>query len=411
MATLVTNARSPFYYFKFRIGEKQISRRIDPPIEHSPKAGSSSESRIQANRNRQQAQALADKAEEIALFASGGADPIKVRNFLASVVEEVTGKSIRPDSTRKIYSDWLERERKKGKNPQTLANYEARIERFLDWIKEKADQPADALTLTETQAFYDLRAKTISPITVKKEFEVLQVAFTVAVKKGLISFNPWAGIERVKQFRKKGHGARKAFTQEQVKKLLAHADNEMAGLIYCQAYAGLRLGDASRLKWSSVDFEGAGGVGVISFIPEKDSFQREHHEPLHPALKAFLVALKKKAGKGEEHVFPDLATRQISGNRGLSRMFKQVMAKAGISCEWQNGHGEEGKRVASLSNHSLRYFFLSQLRESGVQMENRMDLVGHSNEAVHRGYSAVEIKVLSKELSKVKAVPPPPLVS
>jgi hypothetical protein len=196
-----------------------------------------------------------------------------------------------------------------------------------------------------------------------------------------------------------------------VKKLLAHADNEMAGLIYCQAYAGLRLGDASRLKWSSVDFEGAGGVGVISFIPEKDSFQREHHEPLHPALKAFLVALKRKAGKGEEHVFPDLATRQISGNRGLSRMFKQVMAKAGISCEWQTGHGEEGKRVASLSNHSLRYFFLSQLRESGVQMENRMDLVGHSNEAVHRGYSAVEIKVLSKELSKVKAVPPPPLVS
>jgi len=411
MAILLTNPRSPFYYFKFRIGEKQISRRIDPPIEHSPKAGSSSESRIQANRNRQQAQALADKAEEIALFASGGADPIKVRNFLASVVEEVTGKSIRPDSTRKIYSDWLERERKKGKNPQTLANYQARIERFLNWIKEKADEPADALTLNETQAFYDLRAKIISPTTIKKEFEVLAVAFAVALKKGLISFNPWAGIEKIKQFRKKGHGSRRAFTQEQVKKLLAHAEGEMAGVIYCQAYAGLRLGDASRLKWSSVDFEGAGGVGVISFIPEKDSFQREHHEPLHPALKAFLVALKEKAGKGEEHVFPDLATRQISGNRGLSKMFKQTMGKAGISCEWQKGHGEKGRRVATLTNQSMRYFFTSQLRESGVQTETRMDIVGHSNESVHRGYSAVEIKVLSKELAKVKAVPPPRFVS
>ncbi|NCY22361.1 site-specific integrase [bacterium] len=411
MATLVTNSRSPFFYFKFRIGEKQISRRIDPPIEHSPKAGSSAESRIQANRNRQQAQSLADKAEEIALLASGGADPIKVRNFLASVVEEVAGKSIRPDSTRKIYFNWLEREQKKGKNPETLANYEARIRRFLDWLGKRAEEPADSLTLTETQAFYDLRAKTVSPTTVKKEFEVLQIAFSVAVKKGLFSFNPWAGIERVKQFRRKGQGARKAFTEEQIRKLLATAEGEMAGLIYLQAYAGLRLGDAKELKWSSVDFEGAGGVGVISFIPDKDSYGKEHHEPLHPNLKAYLLALKKKAKKGEQYVFPDLSKREISGNRGLSRMFKNVMREAGISCEWQKGHGEQGKRVATLSNHSLRYFFLSQLRESGVQMENRMDLIGHQNEAVHRGYSAIEMRVLGKELAKVPAVPAPPLVS
>jgi integrase len=354
---------------------------------------------------------LADKAEELAALASGGADPLKVRNFLASVVEEVAGKSYRPEPTRKIYSGWLERERIKGKNPETLANYEARIRRFLDWLGKKADQPADGLTLAETQAFYDLRAKTVAPTTVKKEFEVLQIAFTVAVKKGLLTFNPWAGIERVKQFRRKGHGARKAFTEEQIRKLLATATGEMAGLIYLQAYAGLRLGDAKELRWSSVDFEAAGGVGVISFVPDKDSFGKEHHEPLHPTLKAFLLSLKKKAKKGEKHVFPDLQRREISGNRGLSRMFKNVMREAGISCEWQKGHGEQGKRVATLSNHSLRYFFLSQLRESGVQMENRMDLIGHQNEAVHRGYSAVEIKILGRELAKVPAVPPPSLVS
>jgi integrase len=409
MATLVTNERSPYFYFKFRLGDKQISRRIDPPVEHSPAGGSAAERKVFASRNRHRAQALADKAEELARMASGGADAAKVRDFLAEVVEAVAGKSVRPESTRKIYEAWLERERKKNKNPDTLDNYESRIRRFCGWLGKRAEEPADTLTLEECQKFYDERAGQIAPGTLKKEHEVLQMAFSSAIKKGLLRFNPWGGIERVKQVRRKGHGARKAFTVEQVKKLLAAAEPEMRGLIYLQAYAGLRLGDASRLKWSGVDFEGAGGVGVISFVPEKDSFQREHHEPLHPALKTFLQALRKKV-KGE-YVFPTLSKRAISGNRGLSRMFKLVMRDAGISPEWQKEHGSEGKRVATLSNHSLRYFFLSQLREHGVSTENRMDIVGHENVTVHKGYSAVGMRVLGKELETVKAIPPPSLVS
>ena len=92
MATLVTNERSPYFYFKFRLGDKQISRRIDPPVEHSPAGGSAAERKVFASRNRQRAQALADKAEELARMASGGADAAKVRDFLAEVVEAVAGK-------------------------------------------------------------------------------------------------------------------------------------------------------------------------------------------------------------------------------------------------------------------------------------------------------------------------------
>ena len=411
MATIIQRAGSPYWYVKFRIGNKQFLRKIEPEIEISPAGNSPSERKVFASRNRQRAQEFGNKAEEVARLASSGADPARVRDFLAGIVEAYAGQNVRPESTRKIYEAWLDREHKKGKNPETLANYEARIRRFLDWLGKRAEEPADSLTLQETQAFYDLRAKTVNPSTVKKELEVLQMAFSTAVKKGLLRFNPWAGIDRVKQIRKKGQGARKAFTEEQVKKLLQVAEPEMAGLIYLQAYAGLRLGDASRLKWSSVDFEGAGGVGVISFTPDKDSFAREHHEPLHPSLKAYLLTLKKKAKRSEAFVFPNLSKRAISGNRGLSRLFKRTMAEAGISPEWQKEHGSEGKRVATLSNHSLRYFFLSTLRKHQVSMENRMDIIGHSNEAVHKGYSSVQIRTLGKEMAKVKAITPPPLVS
>jgi len=409
VATIIQREGSPYWYVKFRIGDKQILKRIEPEIEISPAGDSPSERKVFASRNRQRAQEFANIAEEVARMASGGTDKARVQNWLAEVAEATAGKSMRPESTRKIYEAWLDREHKKGKNPETLANYEARIRRFLAWLGKRAEEPADILTLEECQKFYDQRAGQIAPGTLKKEHEVLQMAFSSAIKKGLLRFNPWGGIERVKQVRRKGHGARKAFTVEQVKKLLAAADPEMRGVIYLQAYAGLRIGDASRLKWSSVDFEGAGGVGVISFVPEKDSFQREHHEPLHPSLKTFLQALRKKV-KGE-YVFPTLSKRKVSGNRGLSRMFKLVMRDAGISPEWQKAHGSQGKRVATYTDHSMKYFFISQLREHGVSTENRQDIVGHENEAVHKGYSGVQMRTLGKEMARVKAINPPPLVS
>ena len=409
MATIVQRDGSPYWYVKFRIGDKQFLRKIEPEIEISPAGNSPSERKVFASRNRQKAQELANRAEDIARMASGGADAARVRDFLADIVEAAGGHGVRPESTRKIYEGWLDRERKKNKNPDTLDNYESRIRRFCGWLGKRAEEPADTLTLEECQKFYDERAGQIAPGTLKKEHEVLQMAFSSAIKKGLLRFNPWGGIERVKQVRRKGHGACKAFTVEQVKKLLAAADPEMRGLIYLQAYAGLRLGGASRLKWSGVDFEGAGGVGVISFVPDKDSYQKEHHEPLHPALKTFLQGLRKKVKGGD--VFPTLSKREVSGNRGLSRMFKLVMRDAGISPEWQKEHGSEGKRVATFTNKSLRYFFLSQLREHGVSTENRMDIVGHANVTVHKGYSAVEMRVLGKELETVKAIPPPSLVS
>jgi integrase len=405
VATIIQREGSPYWYVKFRIGDKQFLRKIEPEIEISPAGNSPSERKVFASRNRQRAQELGNIAEQVARMASSGADKAMLQNFVFGVAEDVAGKSMRPESTRKIYEGWLDRERNKNKNPDTLDNYESRIRRFTGWLGKRAEEPADTLTLEECQKFYDERAGQIAPGTVKKEHEVLQMAFSSAIKKGLLRFNPWGGIERVKQVRRKGHGACKAFTVEQVKKLLAAANPEMRGLIYLQAYAGLRLGDASRLKWSGVDFDGAGGVGVISFVPEKDSFQREHHEPLHPALKTFLQALRKKV-KGE-HLFPTLYKREVSGNRGLSRMFKLVMRDAGISPEWQKEHGSEGKRVATFTNKSLRYFFLSQLREHGVSKENRMDIVGHENATVHKGYSAVEMRVLGRELGTVKAISPP----
>ena len=410
MASISKQAGSPYWYAFFRVNGKAIRKRIEPKIEVVPvlPPGSSMKERkgLEAE-NRNKALKLALEMESLARLGTKDAPEQRLRAVMAEIVEQSGAKTSPIKTIRFLYEDWPQRALKQGANAKTIENYQSRFNRFLEWLGGKANLPADSLTLSQTQEFYDERTKLIHPTTLKKEAEVLAMPYSAEVKKGRLLYNPWAGIERVKQIRRVGQGSRRAFTPEQFAKLLKAAQGEMKGLIYLQGLAGLRIGDASRLKWESVDFKGAGGVGVITFVPDKDQHGREHTEPLHHNLRKFLEEQKKKAKKGETFVFPSLAQKQVGGNRGLSRMVKRAMAKAGISPEWQKAIGKNGRRVSTLTNHCLRYYASSQMREAGISKEDRMDIVGHQNEAVHRGYSAVEVASYAKELAKVKTPPPP----
>jgi hypothetical protein len=301
MASISKQAGSPYWYAFFRVNGKAIRKRIQPKIEvvpALPPGVSMKERKGLEAENRNKALKLALEMESLARLGTKDAPEQRLRAVMAEIVEQSGAKTSPIKTIRFLYEDWPQRALKQGANPKTIENYQSRFNRFLEWLGGKANLPADSLTLSQTQEFYDERAKLIHPTTLKKEAEVLAMPYSAEVKKGRLLFNPWTGIERVKQIRRVGQGSRKAFTPEQFAKLLKAAQGEMRGLIYLQGLAGLRLGDASRLKWESVDFKGAGGVGVITYIPDKDQHGREHTEPLHPNLRRFLEEQKKKAKKG-----------------------------------------------------------------------------------------------------------------
>ena len=410
MASISKHAGSPYWYAFFRAGGHAIRKRIEPKIEVNPSlppgASMKERKRLEAE-NRAKAIKIALELESVARLASRDAPEQRLRAIMADIVEKSGAKPASIGSIRFLYDEWKERALKQGANPKTIENYQSRINRFLDWLGSKADRPADSLTLAETQEFYDIRAREIHPTTLKKESEVLAMAFSAGIKKGRLIFNPWAGIEKVKQLRKKGRGSRTAFTEEQVKRLVQVADPEMGDMIYLQAHHGLRLGDASRLKWDSVDFAGLDGKGLLCFIPEKDPNQAPHFVPMHPKVFALLKRRKCKSQKAEPYVFPSLARRKISGNQGLSLMFKRVMKRAGIEPEYQKPKGSGAKRVSLLSNHSLRYFCAQKGDEEGMSIEDRMAMIGHSNKDIHRGYSAPRMEKLHREISRWKGLPLP----
>ena len=153
-----------------------------------------------------------------------------------------------------------------------------------------------------------------------------------------------AGIPRLAERDRKSKGT---FTVEQVRQLLAAADNEWRGAIIAGFTTGARLGDVANLRWEDIDFE----QGVIAFTQAKT--QTQAVVGLHPDLKEWLKTQKDSPTKGP--IFPSLSGRYSGGRSGLSGEFGRIMEKAGIeSDKIREQHGKAQRPRADLSRFPPR---------------------------------------------------------
>jgi integrase len=125
------------------------------------------------------------------------------------------------------------------------------------------------------------------------------------------------GIPRLTERDRK---SKQTFTLEQVRRLLAVADNEWRGAIIAGFTTGARLSDVANLRWENIDLEN----GVIAFIQAKT--QAQAVIGLHPDFAAYLRGQSVQEGP----IFPRLAGHRVAGAGGLSRQFMAIMEKAGI---------------------------------------------------------------------------------
>ncbi len=110
------------------------------------------------------------------------------------------------------------------------------------------------MTPKDVEGFRDLqvtegKAKSRANMEVK----TLRAAFNLARRQGLILTNPAEAVDLLDGQSQE----RSPFSLEQVRAILKKADEEWRGLILMGLCTGLRIGDASRLKWESIDRSGA----------------------------------------------------------------------------------------------------------------------------------------------------------
>ena len=144
------------------------------------------------------------------------------------------------------------------------------------------------------------------------------------------------------------------FTEDEISRLMIAAGNvgrDWPTTIMIGIYTGFRLGDATSLKWSDIDFERK----LICYEPSKT---RKHHIIVHIPLHQTLARWLTDHRNTSEYVTPERI-----GKVGKSRFtdgdktFSQLLSDAQVEAV-------TGKD--KLSFHCFRHTFVSRLAQAGV---------------------------------------------
>jgi integrase len=116
---------------------------------------------------------------------------------------------------------------------------------------------------------------------------------------------------------------REPFTGAELLRLLEVAKEDWHGAILLGVTTGLRLGDATRLCWQSVDL----AAGLLRIETAKTGAVVVL--PIHADFARWLAKRQRRIGKAP--VFPGLAEKRLAGAMGLSARFRDIVEKAGIT--------------------------------------------------------------------------------
>lgn len=323
---------------------------------------------------------------------SGNFTEAQARKVLNSILENTGQAPMQTETIQDYFTNWLNGKELANK-PRTAERYSTVVEKFLASLGQKARRPLGALTVRDLENFRNQSMDAgKAPKTITVEIKILRIVLNVARRQGRIPTNPAEAVELPKVV---SH-TRDVFTPEQVRMLLAAANDEWQTAILAGYYLGARLMDVVNLTWENVDLAG----GVITYEQRKTG--KPVTAPLHPDLKNHLFKLAGDNPRAP--LCPALQKRSVGGRKGLSETFKLIMRDAGISQQQVKGKGKQGRAFSKVSFHSLRHTFTSALANANVPAEVRQKLTGHADAATHQKYTHLELQPLQAAIATLPSV-------
>jgi integrase len=369
--------RSPYWFVSFR---DQHGRRI----RRSTKATD----RTQANKI----------AMSWAQLAQAGRQNRLTEAQCRKVITDLFGEPLHFRTCRAYLLEWLENT-KTDVDESTWRCYNTSVNGFLAHLGVKADKQLQDITPTDIRQWRDkLKAKGLAAPTVNGHIKVLRIPFRAAHDLGYIPVNV-CGPKAVTPIRDDAEDVEKdVFTPEQIGALLDAAPTEdRKGLILCGYFTGLRLSDCSELRWSSIDL----GKQIVTVKTRKTGTKVVI--PIHPQFMSWLR--KQTRGIEKAPVFPTLVGKKTGGKSGLSTAFRRIMDDAGIKGRLLREANGVGRSRSSLSFHSLRHSFNSDLANAGVGVEMRQEFTGHSSADMNKTYTHRDYEVMRAAILKLQQIP------
>ena len=327
----------------------------------------------------------ADAAREI--IAQGVSDV-----FLHANAEKLERATIRSWCERWLSAKGIEA------SEGTHLRYRRVIERFLYFLRKKANRDLIALSADDVLRYRDYELKERSRATANLSVKVLRVCLGEAVRQSLLSSNP---AQRVKVLKLTRESKRRDFTLSEIKRVLAACGDkdEWRGLVLFGLYTGQRLGDLARLTWRAVNLERE----EIAFTARKTG--RRIVLPLVGPLLDYLASIPAPHNP-DAPIFPRSASHKRVGR--LSNQFRDILVDAGLveprSYETTKKGRSHAREASEISFHSLRHSAVTLLKASGLSDVFAREIVGHDSAAVSRQYTHLSTEDLRNAMQRVPDV-------
>ncbi|HBJ83174.1 MAG TPA: hypothetical protein DDZ88_04735 [Verrucomicrobiales bacterium] len=334
---------------------------------------------------RAKAQRIADAFE---LAARQKQTARQVRSVIAELHKTITGQDVAALTIREHSENWLAE--KKGTAPATLVFYRGSVKKFLTFLGERADADISEIEAKTILAYRNELITVVSPKTVNHDMKTVKALFKAARRDQLLVDDPTEFIETVKG---RADASRRPFTLDEVKRVLAVANDEWRSMILFGLYTGLRISDVAMLRWSNIDLE----KQEISIVVQKTT------KPLILPIAAPLASHLESMPSSDDPRAPlhpkANGTWEREGRTGrLGNQFAELLMDAGLrKPSSKAGKGQKARREAqALSFHCLRHTAISLMKEAGIPESVVMAMVGHSSKEVSAKYTHVGRDALDK---------------
>lgn len=319
-----------------------------------------------------------------------------------------------PNTTTEAWLErWLEEIAKPRLKPRTYATYRSTVKTHI--LPELGHKRLSKLGAADVRRMTNAVAAHRSTRTSQIAYNVLAKALKDAVREGLLRSNPCDRVDRPAAL----HQERAAMSIPDIRTLFTHlntmGDDPMVSRIAMALLTGARQAECLGLEWDRVDFDTK--MIDISWTlqrvklkttqrPQFDLYPKEMFDvppafDFRPVWRSFcLVPPKTVRSRRIVPMIPILeaallAHRERTGGTGLvwTRENGAPLLDRDDSKAWRDtllaaGLGDEEGTVPTL--HSARHTVATLLQGAGVDEAVRMQLLGHSSVAAHRGYAHVD---------------------
>lgn len=329
------------------------------------------------------------KAEKLALQYEEATRNVRTSRQAHRVIRDIyaslTGESLKSRTLNEYLKSWLAR--KKGEiRSGSLKSYKSKLDRLVKFLGSKADGDIAFINGQDILSFRVAEAERVSARTVNNAVKSIRVFFEDAKRDGLIGENP---ATEVKVLKVSARSKRRPFTIDELKAVLAVADDEWRSMILFGLYTGQRIQDIAQLTWDNVDLE----AKEVRLITSKT--QRTVAVPLSQPLETHIASLKA-SDNPEDPIHPRaIGFLKRAGKSGtLSRQFGDVLAKAGLRAKKtheKQGKGRDGRRQTEpLGFQSLRRTATSLMKNAGISPAIVEDIIGHESKEISRLYTYID---------------------